>query len=71
MTSLIGFRALQGIGAGGLVPIAQTIVGDLFTPAERARIQGWLSSVWAVGAVIGPMIGAFLVAHPTGLWYSR
>jgi EmrB/QacA subfamily drug resistance transporter len=73
MTSLIGFRALQGIGAGGLVPIALTIVGDLFTPAERARVQGWLSSVWAVGAIIGPMLGAFLVTHtiwPMVFWIN-
>ena len=73
MPSLIGFRALQGIGAGGLVPIAQTIVGDLFTAAERARIQGWISSIWAFGAIIGPLLGAFLVAHtiwPMVFWVN-
>ncbi len=73
MPSLIAFRALQGIGAGGLVPIAQTIIGDLFTAAERARIQGWLSSIWAFGAIIGPLIGAFLVSHtiwPMVFWVN-
>ncbi len=73
MPSLIAFRALQGIGAGGLVPIAQTIIGDLFTAAERARIQGWLSSIWAFGAIIGPLIGAFLIDHtiwPMVFWVN-
>jgi EmrB/QacA subfamily drug resistance transporter len=73
MPSLIGFRALQGIGAGGLVPIAQTIIGDVFTPAERARIQGWLSSIWAVGAIVGPLLGAFLVRYtiwPMVFWVN-
>lgn len=73
MPSLIGFRALQGIGAGGLVPVAQTIIGDLFTPAERARVQGWLSSIWAFGAIVGPLIGAFLVSHtiwPMVFWIN-
>ncbi|HXP29484.1 MAG TPA: MDR family MFS transporter [Stellaceae bacterium] len=73
MMSLIAFRVLQGIGAGGLVPVVQTIIGDLFTPAERARIQGWISSVWAMGAIIGPLLGAFLVAHsiwPMVFWVN-
>ena len=73
MSSLIVFRALQGIGAGGLVPIAQTIIGDIFTPAERARIQGWLSSIWAIGAIIGPLLGAFLVRYtiwPMVFWVN-
>src|SRR6266481_2071313 len=48
MVSLIVFRAVQGVGAGGILPIAMTIVGDLYNPAERARIQGWLSGIWGV-----------------------
>jgi EmrB/QacA subfamily drug resistance transporter len=63
MISLVGFRALQGIGAGGILPIAMTLVGDLYTPAERARIQGYLSGVWGSAAVIGPLLGAIIVAH--------
>jgi EmrB/QacA subfamily drug resistance transporter len=63
MVSLIAFRALQGIGAGGILPIAMTLVGDLYTPAERARIQGYLSGVWGTAAIIGPLLGAVLVAH--------
>ena len=73
MVSLIAFRVVQGVGAGGLVPIAQTVVGDLYTPVERARLQGYLSSIWAIGSIIGPLIGAFLVAHtiwPMVFWVN-
>ncbi|HUK59107.1 MAG TPA: MDR family MFS transporter [Stellaceae bacterium] len=73
MVSLIAFRVLQGTGAGGLVPLAQTVVGDMYTPVERARVQGYLSSVWAVGSIVGPLLGAFLVAHtiwPMVFWVN-
>ena len=63
MPSLIVFRALQGCGAGAIQPIAATILGDIYTPAERGRIQGLVSSVFGVSAVVGPSLGAFLVAH--------
>ncbi|MGH6945610.1 MAG: MDR family MFS transporter [Geminicoccaceae bacterium] len=63
MVPLIAFRALQGLGAGAILPIATTIVGDLYEPATRGRVQGYLSSVWGVSAVIGPVLGAFLVQH--------
>jgi EmrB/QacA subfamily drug resistance transporter len=63
MPSLVCFRALQGCGAGAIQPIAATILGDIYTPAERGRIQGLVSSVFGVSAVIGPSLGAFLVAH--------
>src|SRR5207245_1848717 len=63
MAALVVFRAIQGIGSGALVPVALTIVGDLYAPAERARMQGILSSVWAVAAILGPVVGAYLVAH--------
>lgn len=63
MTALIIFRALQGIGAGGLVPVAQTVVGDLYTLEQRARMQGLLSSVWAISAVLGPLLGGLLVHY--------
>ena len=52
MVALIAFRGVQGLGAGAILPIAMTVVGDLYTVQERARIQGWLSSVWGVSAVI-------------------
>jgi EmrB/QacA subfamily drug resistance transporter len=61
MAVLVVFRALQGAGAGALQPIATTIVGDIYTPAERARVQGYLSGVFGVAALIGPPLGGFLV----------
>jgi EmrB/QacA subfamily drug resistance transporter len=61
MVWLVVFRALQGLGAGGVQPIAMTICGDIYTPSERARVQGLISSVFGVAAVAGPSLGAFLV----------
>jgi MFS family permease len=56
------FRALQGCGAGAVQPIAYTIVGDIYTPAERARLQGPLSGVFGAAAIVGRTLGAYLVA---------
>ncbi len=63
MVPLILFRALQGLGAGAIQPIAWTIIGDIYPPADRARMQGWLSSVFGVSAIAGPALGAFIVEH--------
>ncbi len=63
MVPLIAFRTLQGVGAGAIQSIATTIIGDIYAPADRARLQGWLSSVWGLAAVIGPVLGAFIVEH--------
>jgi EmrB/QacA subfamily drug resistance transporter len=63
MVVLILFRALQGIGAGAIQPIAMTIIGDIYAPAQRARIQGASSAVWGFAAVVGPAASAFLVEH--------
>jgi len=57
MPSLIAFRALQGVGAGSILPITITIVGDIYTLEERARTQGYIGAVWAVAAVAGPALG--------------
>ena len=65
MVPLVLFRALQGAGAGAIQPIATTIIGDIYSPTERARIQGYISGVFGVAAIIGPMLGAFLVQHVT------
>jgi EmrB/QacA subfamily drug resistance transporter len=73
MVGLIAFRALQGIGAGAVQPLAYTIVGDIYTPTERAKIQGLLSSVFGVAAVVGPTLGAFLVQRagwPVIFWMN-
>ncbi len=63
---LIGFRVVQGIGAGGVQPIVMTICGDLYSPVERAMVQGLVSSVFGVAAVGGPLLGVALVDH--GAW---
>lgn len=65
MTFLIMARFIQGIGAGAVMPIAMTIVGDIYDPEERAKIQGYLSSVWGISAVLGPLIGSFFVEYFT------
>jgi MFS family permease len=54
---------VQGLGAGAIQPIVSTVVGDIYTPAERARVQGWVSGVFGVAAVLGPALGAFIVTH--------
>ena len=51
------------MGAGAVQPVAYAIVGDIYTPTERAKVQGFLSSVFGISAVIGPTLGAFLVEH--------
>ncbi|WP_437181943.1 MDR family MFS transporter [Salirhabdus salicampi] len=61
MEMLVAARFFQGIGAGALMPIATTIVGDIYTKEERAKIQGYLSSVWGISAVSGPVLGGFFV----------
>jgi len=61
--ALILCRAVQGLGSGAIQPIAMTIIGDVYTPAERARVQGWSSAVFGLAAVVGPALGAFLVQH--------
>ena len=63
MQMLIIFRLIQGLGAGAVTPIATTIVGDIYTPEERAKVQGYLSSVWGISAITGPAIGGLLVQY--------
>ncbi|MEZ0267581.1 MAG: MFS transporter [Phycisphaerae bacterium] len=62
MTQLIVFRGVQGLGAGGIMPVVLTIAADIFTLKERAKIQGFFSMVWGTAALAGPALGAFLVA---------
>lgn len=68
MPSLIGFRLLQGVGAGAVQPVAITIVGDLYSARERGKVQGFIASVWAVSAVVGPLAGAFIVQTLSWPW---
>lgn len=68
MNQLIAFRAVQGIGAGGLLPLTFIIIGDTFTVEQRARVQGLFSSVWGVSSIVGPLLGGFLVDAVTWSW---
>ena len=68
MPSLIAFRALQGIGAGAVLPVSLTIIGDLFEIEERARLSGVFSSVWGVSSIIGPLIGGAIVQFWDWRW---
>ncbi len=68
MPALIAFRAVQGLGAGAVQPMAITIVGDIYTVAERAKVQGYLASVWAVSAVVGPTLGGLFSEFLTWNW---
>jgi EmrB/QacA subfamily drug resistance transporter len=65
---LIAFRTLQGIGAGCIQPVVFTIVGDIFPLKQRARLQGFFSSMWAVAAIIGPGLGALFVSTIGWRW---
>lgn len=63
MKTLIIFRLIQGFGAGAVMPIATTIVGDIYSAEERAKIQGYLASVWGISAITGPAVGGLLVQY--------
>ncbi|MDJ0322076.1 MFS transporter [Pseudarthrobacter sp. PS3-L1] len=66
MPALIAFRVLQGLGAGAVQPMAITIAGDIYTLKERAKVQGYLASVWAISSVVGPTLGG--VFSSLGIW---
>ncbi len=68
MTQLIIFRAIQGLGAGALVPLGMTIIGDIFTLRERARMQAFFSGVWGLSSIVGPVIGGFVTDQISWRW---
>ena len=68
MPALIAFRAVQGIGAGAIQPISMTVVGDLYSVAERARVQGYLASVWGASSVVGPTLGGVFSQYLSWRW---
>ena len=63
MLVLILARGLQGLGGGGLISLAQTIIADVVAPRERARYQGWIASVFVTSSVAGPVLGGFFAEH--------
>lgn len=68
MYQLILFRGLQGLGAGAVMPLTFTIIGDLYPGEERARMQGLFSSVWGVAGLLGPLAGGLFVDHISWRW---
>jgi EmrB/QacA subfamily drug resistance transporter len=68
MEQLIVYRALQGIGAGGLLPLGMTILGEIFTLEERARAQAFFAGVWGIASVLGPLAGAVITEGLSWRW---
>src|SRR5262249_32978789 len=68
MIQLIGFRALQGLGAGGLLVGAMAIIGDLVSPRERGRYQGFIAAVMSLAMIAGPLVGGFITDHLSWRW---
>ncbi len=68
MASLIGFRFLQGLGAGAIQPVTMTVIGDLYKLEERGRVQGTMSTVWAASGVLGPLAGGIIVDNVSWAW---
>jgi EmrB/QacA subfamily drug resistance transporter len=68
MVTLIVFRGIQGLGAGALLTMTTTVAADSFSLKERARVQGYVSSVWGVAAVAGPVLGGVFVDYATWRW---
>lgn len=68
MMQLIIFRAIQGLGAGALVPLGMTIIGDIFTLEERAKMQAYFGGVWGLSSVIGPIVGGFITDQISWRW---
>jgi EmrB/QacA subfamily drug resistance transporter len=73
MPLLILYRALQGLGAGGVQPMTMTIIGDIYSMEERGRIQGLFSSVWSISSIVGPAVGGLMTQYLSwrGIFYMN
>jgi len=68
MEQLIIFRAIQGIGAGAIVPVAFTIIGDIYPLEQRTKVQALISSIWGISSLIGPLLGGYFVDYWSWRW---
>lgn len=68
MATLIACRTLQGLGGGALIPLGMTIIADLYGLEQRARMQGYFSSIWGLASIVGPLIGGFLTDRLSWRW---
>ena len=68
MGALIAFRVVQGLGAGAILPMTITIAGDLYSTEERAKVQGYIASVWGIASVVGPTLGGLFSEYTTWRW---
>jgi EmrB/QacA subfamily drug resistance transporter len=68
MPELIAFRALQGLGGGGILTLTATIAGDLYPLEQRARVEGIISGIWGLAAIVGPLIGSIIVSQTSWRW---
>ena len=68
MAQLIVFRAVQGIGAGGLLPLGMILLGEMYTTAERGRRQALFSAVWGLASIVGPLVGGYITEAISWRW---
>ena len=68
MGSLVAFRLIQGLGAGAVQPVGMTIIGDIYSVAERAKVQGYLAAVWAISSLVGPTLGGVFADYLSWRW---